>query len=41
MYFILPCRHLNKRKTSILLYYNGLDVSLFVIHDSEMGNSQN
>lgn len=26
--------HLNKRKISISQYYNGLGVSLFVIHDS-------
>jgi len=31
----LPCHRLNKRKISILLCYNGLDVSLFVIHDSK------
>lgn len=31
----VPCHRLNKRKISILLYYNGLDVSLFVIHGSE------
>lgn len=33
---ILPYRHLNKRKISISLCYNGLSVSLFVIHGSKI-----
>lgn len=34
--FSLPYHHLSKRKISISLCYNDLNVSLFVIHDSEI-----